>query len=184
MSADILWETFLFQGMVAGCLTDLMSRRLPNRLCAAIGAGGLLHAFLLAGWAGLGQALGASAAAGGLLLLAYVPGWVAAGDVKYFAALATFLMPGSVAPAFLAATSFGGLLAMGVILTETLGSLRLSYRNSSGQNVWPRSTGQKVRFLAWLAYRRATYPARPRATVPYAVALACGVWAVRSFPPY
>lgn len=181
--AAALWETFLFLSMAAGCATDVTTRTLPNRLCAAVWSGGLLHAVMLPGVSGLVPALGASALAGGLLFVVYAGGIIGAGDVKFFAALATFLPPASVVPALLAATTFGGILAVGLLVGELGRSLPPRPTGAREGGTWLYIVVQQASHLLCVnqqtPQQREVRPSRPRLTVPYAVALSAGVWAVR-----
>lgn len=102
-----------FLGVLAGAvLTDLESRRIPNRLCLALV--GLYPAFVLAD-GGSADWMGSLAVAVAVLatgMVAFRAGWVGGGDVKLIAATALWIGPASALDFLLTTGLFGGALAI------------------------------------------------------------------------
>lgn len=142
------------------CVSDLRTRRIPNRLVLALAVGGLLFApFLLEG--GLFRGVTGLLVGFALWIPLYALRAIGAGDVKLFAAAAAWLGPrGALEAAFLAAVAGG---ALAVLMAMHAGLLRHS--------------------LQLLMIRVATRTLRPaervsaahgRTQLPYGIALATG----------
>lgn len=109
-------------GMVAGavfallltavCVTDLRTRRIPNRLVLVIAGFGLANAVAASAAPGLARA----AAGAGVGLILWLPFYLlrmmGAGDVKFFAAACAWLDPTTALRAALLSAVFGGVLAL------------------------------------------------------------------------
>jgi prepilin peptidase CpaA len=114
-----IWGALFTALLIAGCVTDLRSRRVPNVLVLIIIAGGLVYSVATHP---LIAALRSSAA--GLLLgfaiwiVFYVAGVIGAGDVKFFSAAGTWLGPSATWRAALVAALAGGVLAVIFLLRE------------------------------------------------------------------
>ena len=98
-------------GLGSAAVIDLRHRRIPNVICVATAAAGLLLAMF-----GISSITVTSALAGlGIGFLMMLPGHVfratGAGDVKLFAAAGTLLGSGRVVTAFLFVAIAGGILA-------------------------------------------------------------------------
>ncbi len=169
MTAEItLRLALLTPWLVALCVSDVRSRRLPNVLTF----GGLLAAFALA--AGLGglpamtDALAAAACGFLFLFIPFLLRAAGAGDVKMISAAAAFLGLSRV-PLFLLATSFAGLLVAAVMIClRQVSSARLRHAFRS--------------LFDWRYDRAAGRAALPpkddeRARVPFGCAIAIGSWA-------
>jgi prepilin peptidase CpaA len=166
MMASVLLTCLL----VAACVSDLRSRRIPNGLVVTIGLVGLAYAV-----ANMPPARGFVFALGGAIvgLAIWLPFWVlrvlGAGDVKLMAAAGTWLGAAGAVEASLIAAVVGGLIALAALARV-------------------RSESSAVaRFGAWLLMSRATRSIAPELTpverrIPYGVALAAGVAVVAWFP--
>ena len=166
-----LWGALFTLLLLAACVTDVRTRRIPNALVLTIVATGL--AFSVA-TRPVAQALMASVGGLGLGFAIWIAFWLAgvmgAADVKFFAAAGVWLGPAATWRAALAAAIIGGLLAVIALLSSRgLGAAlrRLALSLSSGSlavlgNVHDGTT--------------------PRRHLPYGVALALGALTAAWFP--
>jgi len=133
---------------LAAVVTDVRSRTIPNWIPVAALAGGLLCQVLASGWRGIVDA-GAGAAAGfGVFLVFYLLGGMGGGDVKLMAGFGALLGAGRLLEAALWTAGLGGLMALGVVGVHWVRTRR---RRGGGEGGRPR-------------------------TIPYAPAIAAGVW--------
>ncbi|HEX6966777.1 MAG TPA: prepilin peptidase [Gemmatimonadaceae bacterium] len=99
--------------LIAACVTDVRTRRIPNRLVLWLASLGILYSVAAHPWR-----TGAARAGEGLLLgLAlwlpfYLLHWLGAGDVKLFAGASAWLGAGLALRAALLAALFGGVLSL------------------------------------------------------------------------
>lgn len=156
--------------LVASCLTasaaavlvfaagrDLATRRIPNRVSAALallGAGLQLHA------GQLGPALVAAAAVFGGMYALWRFGWIGGADVKLLSAAALLVPPDRVGALLLAVSLAGGALAAAYLL---LARLRL-----------PTPAGTGGRGLVGRVLRAEARRIRRGGPLPYAVAIGAG----------
>jgi len=166
----VAWGAVFTLLVLAACVTDVRSRRIPNVLVVAVLAGGLVHG-VIGGDAG--STLWRSAAGIGIgfatWILFYVGGVIGAGDVKFFAAAGAWLGPAATWRAALIAAVVGGVLALAFLLWErrlvaTLRRVALA--------VVARRPGMVAQAGAGQQYAR----------MPYGVALAIGVLVAAWFP--
>ena len=164
---NILRLALLTPWLVALCVSDVRSRRLPN----ALTFGGLLAACALAaglgGLSALADALAAAVCGFLFLFLPFLLRAAGAGDVKMISAAAAFIGLSRV-PLFLLATSFAGLLvAAAMIALKQVSSARLRHAFRT--------------LFDWRYDRAAGRAALPpkddeRARVPFGCAIALGAW--------
>ncbi len=137
----------------AAAVDDLARRHISNWIPLAALAGGLGWQIGLHGWGGVLVALLGAAAGFGAFLAFYLLGGMGGGDIKLMAGFGALLGASRLAEAALWTAGVGGLLALGV--------------------------------LAWRGLRKAAgRPAKPKPTepgsipdsIPYAPAIALGVW--------
>jgi prepilin peptidase CpaA len=93
---------------------DLRTRRVPNPLTLAIGAGGLAVAGRQSGLDGLLVSFAGLSVGLALMLPGHLFGATGGGDVKLLAAFGTWLGPVAIATAFVYAALAGGALALAV----------------------------------------------------------------------
>lgn len=159
-------DTLLLLMVCAAAITDLQSRRIPNRLLLAGMLGALVLRLLspapltaLLGWLG-GAALGLV-----LFLPFYLLRGMAAGDVKMMAAVGAFTGPGDALYIAILAWCVGGVMALAVIVCK--GRLRLALAN-----IWA------ILRPMLLHLPRGPAPGSPgqpgAGTIPYGVAIAVG----------
>jgi prepilin peptidase CpaA len=150
--------------LVAGCVTDLRSRKIPNELVLAILVTGWVFALTAEDpWRALVLSVAGTAIGFAIWIAFYVFGVMGAGDVKFFAAAGAWLGPGATWRAALVAAVVGGVLAvMFLVMEKRLGLVlrRLALAASSGS----------LRTLPEQAHI-AEAKSRP---LPYGVALAVG----------
>lgn len=153
--------------MTAAALTDLHSRRIPNKLVIA----GLVLGLLtrgLAGWAMLGGGVLAAALALALGMLLFSVGAMGAGDGKLMAVVGAFMGVEQGILAFGAAAVAGGILSMalavkrGVILPVLLSTRDLA--------IWLLTFGRRG--------ERVKLGAEGSIAFPFGVAIAIGAMAV------
>lgn len=139
---------------IAACVDDLRRRQIANWIPISAFAGGLVLQTVEHGWRGLGSALLGTLAGAGVFLIFYLLGGMGGGDVKLMAGFGALLGAKRLLIAALWTAGCGGLMALAVIAA---GSMRA---------LWRRRTGPGE---ASVASRRAE-------TIPYAPAIAFGVW--------
>jgi prepilin peptidase CpaA len=165
------WGAVFTLLLVAGCVTDLKSRRIPNELVATILATGWLFALYAPNMVrALGMSVAGTAVGFGIWIAFYLAGAIGAGDVKFFSAAGAWLGPAATWRAALIAAILGGVLALGFLLWERrLGTVlrRMALAVSSGSIAGiPERAGSGTRH-------------RP---LPYGVALAIGALVAAWFP--
>lgn len=131
------WGAIFTALLIAGCVTDIRWRRIPNVLVLALLAGGLAFSFatrpapaaMFASVAGLLLGFG-------IWIVFYLAGVIGAGDVKFFSAAAAWLGPSATWRAALAAAVAGGVLAVVFLVRErrlgsTLGRMMFAVSSKS-----------------------------------------------------
>lgn len=108
-----LWAVFV-GALLYSCITDVRTRRIPNRLVLVLMAVGLVYsgATHLPGPGGLFRAMVSLLLGFVIWFPFYLLRMLGAGDVKLFAAAATWLAPAAVSQAALASALIGGALAL------------------------------------------------------------------------
>lgn len=158
--------------LMAGCVTDLRSRKIPNELVLAILVTGWLYALTAADpWRALVASLAGMALGFGIWIAFYLVGVIGAGDVKFFAAAGAWLGPDATWRAALAAAVIGGVLAVVFLIMEKrLGEVfkRIALAASSGSLA---STPEQT-----------VVPGARHQPLPYGVALAIGALVLAWFP--
>lgn len=150
----------------AGGITDVRTRRIPNKLTYTAMLIGICGRFLLEGWHGLGSAVAGGLIGGGAFLVFFVLHAMGAGDVKLITATACLAGSGAALEIVLASAIAGGIFA--IVYALWLGKLRtvlgnvgdlIKFHSVAGASVHPTlnlSNSQSVR-------------------MPYGVAIAAGV---------
>lgn len=149
-----------------GSITDVATRRIPNKLTYLAMMVAIAGRFALQGWHGLGSAVLGGLVGGGAFLIFFLLHVMGAGDVKLIAAVCCFVGPGSAIEIVFASAIAGGVFAL--IYALCLGKLRAML-----VNVW-----DLIRFHAVLGAQ--VHPtlnlSNPQAIrLPYGVAIATGV---------
>ena len=168
------WGAMFTALLIAGCVTDIRSRRIPNVLVLALLAGGIVFSF-----ATRPLAVAFRESAAGLLLgfaiwiVFYLAGVIGAGDVKFFSAAAAWLGPSATWRAALAAGAVGGVLAVVFLVREgRLGSTlqRMMFAMSSKS--------------ATLLVRDGDGTVNRQNQLPYGIALATGALIAAWWPGF
>jgi prepilin peptidase CpaA len=149
-----------------GSITDVATRRIPNKLTYLAMMVAIASRFALQGWHGLGSAILGGLVGGGAFLIFFLLHVMGAGDVKLIAAVGCFVGPGSAIEIVLASAIAGGIFAL-------LYALRLGRLRAVLANVW-----DLIKFHAALGAQ--VHPtlnlSNPQAIrLPYGVAIASGV---------
>jgi len=149
--------------LVAACVSDLRTRRIPNLLVLVTAAAGMVVAVgtksLIPGLIQAGGGLGT-----GLIIWLpfYALGMLGAGDVKLFAAASTFLGAQSAIEASLYTALYGGVLAFAYMLARSgVAGTLIRVSHGARQPELLRNT-----------------PTSQRRQMPYALAIAAGVLTV------
>ena len=144
---------------IAACIDDLRRRQISNWIPGTAFASGLVLQTVEHGWRGTGSALLGTLSGAGVFLIFYVLGGMGGGDVKLMAGFGALLGAKRLFEAALWTAGCGGVMALGVI---AFGLVRdLSVRGKRGGGEAAASTPQ---------------PSRRADSIPYAPAIAAGVW--------
>jgi len=142
---------------IAATVEDLARRRISNWIPAVAFAGGLCLQSVQGGWRGAGSALLGTVSGAAVFLIFYLLGGMGGGDVKLMAGFGALLGSRRLLEAALWTAGCGGLMAVLFILAHYLGSLWRSLRRAQKQADASRAP-------------------RRLETIPYAPAIAMGVW--------
>lgn len=140
---------------VAAIVEDLAHRRVSNWICCSAFGAGLVLQTVQGGWRGAGSALLGTLAGAAVFLVFYLLGGMGGGDIKLMAGFGAVLGVKRLLEAALWTAGCGGLLALAVIGARALGKLWRS-RKAAGT----AAAGEPER----------------AASIPYAPAIAAGVW--------
>jgi prepilin peptidase CpaA len=140
---------------LAAVIDDLARRQISNWICVAALAGGLGWQAGQYGWTGLVYGLGGAAAGFAAFLIFYLLGGMGGGDVKLMTGFGALLGAGRLVEAALWTAGVGGILALGV-----LGFRALRDQIRTPVVVAGLTAEQKLK----------------AASIPYAPAIALGVW--------
>jgi len=144
---------------LAAVMDDLWRRHIANWIPAAALAGGFGWQIGTAGWSGALSAVLGTAAGFAVFLIFFLLGGMGGGDVKLMAGFGALLGPGRLFEAALWTAGVGGILAVGALGWKTL-------------RAW---TGPKS--AAGMVENELSPEERQReASIPYAPAIALGVW--------
>jgi prepilin peptidase CpaA len=115
----IWWGGLFSLLLLAACVTDVRSRRIPNRLVLVILVTGFAFGLATQPWqtallkSSIGCVLGFS-----IWIAFWLLGLLGAGDVKFFAAVGAWLGPAATWRAALFAALIGGVLAVATLLRQ------------------------------------------------------------------
>lgn len=144
---------------IAACVDDLRRRQIANWIPASAFAGGLVLQTVQHGWRGLGSASLGTLAGASVFLIFYLLGGMGGGDVKLMAGFGALLGAKRLLEAALWTSGCGGVMALAVI--------------SAG---WISSWWQRGERTADSSGASAARRPRPAESIPYAPAIAAGVW--------
>jgi|SRR5580658_3108287 prepilin peptidase CpaA len=139
---------------LAAAVDDLARRQISNWIPLAALAGGLGWQVGLHGWSGWLIALGGAAAGFSVFLIFYLMGGMGGGDIKLMAGFGALLGAGRLAEAALWTAGVGGLLAVAVLALRAVRK-RLGLKSAAPKAASPDSIPDSI---------------------PYAPAIALGVW--------
>ncbi len=144
---------------IAACIDDLRRRQISNWIPGSAFASGLVLQTAQHGWRGAGASLLGTLAGGSVFLIFYLLGGMGGGDVKLMAGFGALLGAKRLFEAALWTAGCGGVMALAVI---SAGLIRDFCRR--GQRVGTEAGASSLN-----AGRRAD-------SIPYAPAIAAGVW--------
>jgi prepilin peptidase CpaA len=146
---------------VAASIDDLWRRQISNWIpCSAFAGGVILHT-VQHGWRGAGASLAGALAGAGVFLVFYLLGGMGGGDVKLMAGFGALLGVQQLFQAALWTAGCGGLMALAVIAARAIRNLWASNRARAGKPA---------------AEVLVAPPAGNSDSIPYAPAIAAGVW--------
>jgi prepilin peptidase CpaA len=143
---------------IAACVDDLRRRRIANWIPVFAFASGVILQTVEHGWRGAGSALLGTVAGASVFLIFYLLGGMGAGDVKLMAGFGALLGARRLFEAALWTAGCGGILALAVIGG---GLIRDLWRRSRTDGKPEASAEER---------------GRPADSIPYAPAIAAGVW--------
>ena len=146
---------------VAAIVDDVARRKIANWIPCSAFAAGLILQTVQGGWRGAGAALAGTAAGAGVFLIFYVMGGMGGGDVKLMAGFGAVLGVRRLLEAALWTAGCGGLMAALVIVAGYV------------RQIWRSRSSAKVEASAGGADSRLRLKAE---SIPYAPAIAAGVW--------
>jgi prepilin peptidase CpaA len=152
---------------VAAMIDDLSRRHIANWIPAAALAGGFGWQIGTHGWPGALTALGGAVAGFAVFLIFYLLGGMGGGDVKLMAGFGALLGPGQLLSAAIWTGAVGGILAAGAIAWK-------AWRPASP--AVPGSGVVKGAREAELSPEERDEERDREASIPYAPAIALGVW--------
>jgi prepilin peptidase CpaA len=147
---------------LAATIDDLWRRQISNWIPGSALAGGMILQTVQHGWRGAGSALAGTAAGAGVFLVFYLLGGMGGGDVKLMAGFGALLGVQQLLQAALWTAGCGGVLALAVIATRAI------------RDLWTRCNRARA---GEPAAGQADVARAGRAdSIPYAPAIAAGVW--------
>jgi len=147
---------------VAACIDDLSRRQISNWIPCSAFAGGVILQSVQHGWRGCGSALLGAAAGAGVFLVFYLLGGMGGGDVKLMAGFGALLGVKQLLVAALWTAGCGGVMALAVIATRAI------------RDLWVRKSRARA---GHPDAERVAVPSNGRTdSIPYAPAIAAGVW--------
>jgi prepilin peptidase CpaA len=147
---------------VAASIDDLSRRQISNWIpCSAL-AGGVILQSVQHGWRGAASALLGALAGAGVFLVFYLLGGMGGGDVKLMAGFGALLGVQQLLQAALWTAGCGGVMAAAVIAARAM------------RDLWTKSN--RARAGKPVAEASAAPPAGRTDSIPYAPAIAAGVW--------
>lgn len=178
-AASVVAGAFFTFLLVIACITDALTRRIPNELVLLLVVGGLARALVREpGAASLVPAVEAM----GLGFVIWIPfhllRMLGAGDVKLFAAASAWLAPMAVVNAALLAALVGGVLSLVWMLRSYGGAFTL-FKVSQMASV----SGARAQMAATRARSAGLGGTSGRTRLPYGIAMAIGLL-VTAWLPY
>jgi len=147
---------------VAACIDDLSRRQISNWIPGSAFIGGLILQTVQHGWRGAVASLLGAVAGAGVFLVFYLLGGMGGGDVKLMAGFGALLGVRQLLQAALWTAGCGGLIALAVIATRAIRDLWAGKNGARGAN--PAGAPSAIE------------PALRTDSIPYAPAIAAGVW--------
>jgi prepilin peptidase CpaA len=144
---------------IAACIDDLRRRQISNWIPGSALASGLILQTVQHGWRGTGSALLGTLTGTAVFLVFYLLGGMGGGDVKLMAGFGALLGARRLLEAALWTAGCGGVMALAVIATSVI------------RGFWSR--GRSARNGTAPASRQHV---RTPESIPYAPAIAAGVW--------
>jgi prepilin peptidase CpaA len=151
---------------IAGSMTDLWVRRIPNVLTFGAAAGATGFYLVGSGWTGLGFAVSGWLVGGLMFLPLFALRGLGGGDVKLMAALGAWVGPGMAVWVALYTALAGGVFALLVALAR-------GYTKQAFRNIWSMLSYWRIAGLR--THPVLTVDSAGAVRLPYAVPIAVGL---------
>ncbi|MCA9057822.1 MAG: prepilin peptidase [Planctomycetaceae bacterium] len=145
---------------IVAAVSDLRSRKIPNKLTVPMFVAGLIFQ-ACQGWTALGNGLTGFAVGFGLLFVLWMIGTAGGGDVKLLGALSVWLGPGLTLKVLFCSLLFvvvgTGVIVLGSLITRGWQGTRSQYLREASKDKAPRTSAettpqrQKRRVMAFAA---------------------------------
>ncbi len=166
MTTETLFIACAVVVAIIGGITDVASRKIPNRLTYAAMLVAIVGRGALMGWRGLGGAIAGGLIGGGVFLIFFLLHAMGAGDVKLITAVGALVGPSLSLQILLYSAIAGGLLA--IVYALWLGRLRTVLANVGSLIKFHAAVGAEVHPTLNLSNPEAV-------RLPYGIAIAAGV---------
>lgn len=147
---------------IAAIIDDLTRRRIANWIPVSAFAAGLILQGVQSGWRGVGSALLGTLTGAGVFLIFYLLGGMGGGDIKLMAGFGAVLGVKRLLEAALWTAGCGGLMAVGFVGVSAVREFLRRRSSAEGEAQQSIASGKSG--------------ARKVETIPYAPAIAAGVW--------
>lgn len=165
MTAESLYIAGALTVAGVGGITDVASRRIPNKLTYSGMLVAIAGRFAVQGWHGVGSAIAGGLVGGGAFLVFFLIHAMGAGDVKLITAVGCFVGPGLALDIVIASAIAGGIFAIVYALWQ--GRFRTMLVNVVDLVRFHATVGAEVHPSLNLSNPQA-------ARLPYGVAIAAG----------
>jgi prepilin peptidase CpaA len=166
MTTESLFMTGALTLAGVGCIVDVRTRRIPNKVTYLGMMIAIAGRFALQGWHGLESAILGGLVGGGAFLLLFLIHAMGAGDVKLIAAVGCFAGPERTIEIVLASAIAGGIFA--IIYSLWRGRLHTVLANTGTLIKFHATAGAQIHPSLNLSNPQA-------ARMPYGIAIATGV---------
>ncbi|MCE5168807.1 A24 family peptidase [Paenibacillus profundus] len=121
----MMWTVWFCSVMLlAAFITDIFTRKIPNKLTMTACAAAVIGHGIMNGWSGIAFSVAGAAGGFGLMLLLFLVRAVGAGDVKLFAAIGSFMGMYFTWETIIYSILYGGVIAALILLAGRNGRMK------------------------------------------------------------